>query len=104
MQPLEIKISLSLPSFQPDKARQIHQAKGIAVEDKNSSDVETQMLRPDSNREYLKHTVKKGEDWFDIGEKYDVNGTELQDFNAQFTSTPLYEGAEIKIPRHFVKK
>lgn len=101
---MEIKISLSLPDLQPDRAKQINQAKGIAVEQKNSVDTQVQMLRPDSNREYLEHEVKKGEDWFDIGEKYDVNGTELEDFNNQFSSLPLVEGLKIKIPRHFVKK
>ena len=101
---MELKISLSLPDLQSSKAKQINQAKGIAVEEKNSLDTQNQMLRPDSNRKYLEHEVKKGEDWFDIGEKYDVNGTELEDFNNQFTSVPLHEGMMVKIPRHFIKK
>jgi len=101
---MELKISLSLPPVMPDKAKQIHQAKGVMVEEKNSLDTQTQMLRPDSNRKYLEHECKKDEDWFDIGEQYDINGTELEDFNSQFTSVPLHEGMMVKIPRHFIKK
>ena len=98
---MEIKLSIALPDFKPDSIRKMGNK---VVESRYAKDQHEQMLPPNSNRDYETHTVKKGEDWFDIGEQYDVPGTELEEFNKQFSSTPLYEGREIKIPRHFIKK
>lgn len=98
-----ISINLDLPQLQPSKMKVV---KNMAVEQRKGR-INDQMIDSSaaSGRDYLIHEVKKGEDWWDIGEQYDVDGTELQDFNAKFTpNTTLYEGREIKIPRHFVKK
>jgi len=101
MKPLDIRISISLPDIMPTSMKK---AGKLMTEEKTAEDPHSQMLMPNSNRDYLEHTAKKGEDWFDIAEQYGVNGTELQDFNNQFTSVPLHEGMKVKILRHFIKK
>jgi len=100
---MKFSLTIDMQDFKPSSMKRFG---NVAVETKKGT-INDQMINSSasSKRDYLTHEVKKGEDWWDIAEKYDCDGTELQDFNAKFTpNDTLYEGREIKIPRHFVKK
>lgn len=100
---INISINLDLPQLKPSTMKKV----GNMVIETQKGSIDDQMIEPSgsSHRDYLVHEVKKGEDWWDIAKQYDVDGTELANFNARFSpNTTLYEGREIKIPRHFVKR
>ena len=100
---MKFSLTIDMQDFKPSSMKRF----GNMVVEKKKGTIDDQMIEPSgsSHRDYLVHEVKKGEDWWDIAEQYDCDGTELQNFNSRFTpNSTLYEGREIKIPRHFVKR